>query len=735
MKRLACCVILAAAIVTLASLAPAAVPRLVNYQGTVTGPSGPIDGNYALSFAIYADSIGGTALWTESHATVPVTFGLFNVILGRFTPLPDNLFSAVPRWLGVTVDADPEIAPRMRMTAVPWAMRAALAESSLVSAPDADWAYSGANIYRMTGNVGIGTSTPAYKLDVRDLTADAYLNVAGQDDGKSGLHLHYGSAYLYYDEAAPEVRLWNAVTGGNAGDIAFGTNNVERMRIKRDGQVGIGVLLPADKLEVAGTAKMTGFKMPTGAASGYVLTSDATGVGTWQAATGGGSDGDWTISGSNQYSAVPGNVGIGISSGYSGKLHVVTTANDQAAYFELNDPSGDSSVVYAKTNGRGYGVYGINYGGNYGALGCSNNGVTGHNKNGNWGVLGYSATSSGVYGTNSNDNRGALATTDDGAWGRHNAGNEGHLGTSDAGVMGENNNGNSGYLAGASLGAYGRNAASQNYGQLGATLYGVYGYHNASTNYGYIGGDTCGVYGYTSVAARAAVYGQGGGLNGYGVRGHHNGSGNYGLMGHSNAGVLGRCYNATHSGVIGYYSNNIGSLGKGSAGVDGWSPGGYGVHGGTTSGYAGYFDGDVHVAGTLSKSFGSFVIDHPLDPENKILRHMFVESPEALCLYRGKITLDAAGEAIVTLPSYFTALTKEEEATVSLTPIGKPFIAGYEWMSGHSAFKVYGEAGREISWVAYADRDDPAARKLARPVEEDKGPQNKLCDRGRLLNP
>jgi hypothetical protein len=52
-----------------------------------------------------------------------------------------------------------------------------------------------------------------------------------------------------------------------------------------------------DSLVVAGTAQMTGFKMPTGASNGYVLTSDASGVGTWQVAAGG--DNDWIIDASD----------------------------------------------------------------------------------------------------------------------------------------------------------------------------------------------------------------------------------------------------------------------------------------------------------------------------------------------------------------------------------------------------------------------------------------------------
>ncbi|MDD5353868.1 MAG: hypothetical protein PHF95_01620 [bacterium] len=54
------------------------------------------------------------------------------------------------------------------------------------------------------------------------------------------------------------------------------------------GNLGVGTTAPTQKLDVVGTAQMTGFKMATGASASKVLTSDASGVGTWQTATGGG---------------------------------------------------------------------------------------------------------------------------------------------------------------------------------------------------------------------------------------------------------------------------------------------------------------------------------------------------------------------------------------------------------------------------------------------------------------
>ncbi len=37
--------------------------------------------------------------------------------------------------------------------------------------------------------------------------------------------------------------------------------------------------------------------------------------------------------------------------------------------------------------------------------------------------------------------------------------------------------------------------------------------------------------------------------------------------------------------------------------------------------------------------------------------------------------------------------------------------------------------------MVMADRDDPVMQQLRRPIEEEKGPESKYCDRGKLLYP
>jgi hypothetical protein len=102
--------------------AGAVVPQLLTEQGRLTDTSGnPLTGNVTLKFAIYAAPSGGSALWSETQ-TATLDSGFFSLQLGEVTALPSSVFDGTTRYLGVTVNNDPEMTPRESMTSVPYAL-------------------------------------------------------------------------------------------------------------------------------------------------------------------------------------------------------------------------------------------------------------------------------------------------------------------------------------------------------------------------------------------------------------------------------------------------------------------------------------------------------------------------------------------------------------------------------------------------------------------------------------
>ncbi|MBD3299237.1 MAG: hypothetical protein GF341_11315 [candidate division Zixibacteria bacterium] len=102
------------------------VPPLINYQGVLSDSDGvALDTSVAIDFAIYDALTGGTALWSETHATVTVTDGRFHVLLGSVSPIHDSVFASPDRYLSVAVGGDSEQLPRTRLVSVPYAHRTA----------------------------------------------------------------------------------------------------------------------------------------------------------------------------------------------------------------------------------------------------------------------------------------------------------------------------------------------------------------------------------------------------------------------------------------------------------------------------------------------------------------------------------------------------------------------------------------------------------------------------------
>ncbi|MBL7729284.1 MAG: hypothetical protein JNM68_16430, partial [Dinghuibacter sp.] len=141
-------------------------------------------------------------------------------------------------------------------------------------------------------------------------------------------------------------------------------------------------------------------------------------------------------------------------------------------------------------------------------------------------------------------------------------------------------------------------------------------------------------------------------------------------------------------------------------------------------------DGDLHVAGTLSKAAGAFRIDHPMDPENKFLVHSFVESPDMMNIYNGNITTDASGKATVTLPEYFGTLNKDFR--YQLTVIGSFAQAIVSKEVSNNTFEIATSTPNvKVSWQVTGIRQDPWANKYRIPNVVEKSAKEK----GMYLNP
>jgi len=119
-----------AATAGVASFAHAAVPAQGTIEGVLTSSGGgpAADGNYQMTFGIYAGQSGGTAVWSEGPVTVSAKGGQFVHQLGSKNPMIPAALSLPAAWLSVQIGTDPELA-RQPLGATVFSQRAAIAEA------------------------------------------------------------------------------------------------------------------------------------------------------------------------------------------------------------------------------------------------------------------------------------------------------------------------------------------------------------------------------------------------------------------------------------------------------------------------------------------------------------------------------------------------------------------------------------------------------------------------------
>ncbi|MEA3288342.1 MAG: tail fiber protein [Candidatus Marinimicrobia bacterium] len=181
--------------------------QTISVQGVLRDPLGKTveDGYYNLTLKLYEELAGGIEIWQESQSSVYTIHGVFSLDLGSVNSLNNVPFNTT-YYLGISVDGDPEMDPRLKLLKVPSAL-------SVVGTQ---------NIIPSSGNAGIGTMNPQAGLHiVADGAGDDLLkieNEAGKTirvDPSGNLYLESGGVLKFEDGS----QLNSADFGGTVASV------------------------------------------------------------------------------------------------------------------------------------------------------------------------------------------------------------------------------------------------------------------------------------------------------------------------------------------------------------------------------------------------------------------------------------------------------------------------------------------------------------------------------------
>ncbi len=208
------------------TLASPVIAQPFTYQGVLKQNGQPVNGTLSMSFKLFTALTGGAQVGSTITQTVNVQNGLFTVPLDFGT-----VWDGSDRYLEISVGST-VLSPRVKINPAPYASTAFFAQRP--------WQTIGTTIFYNGGRVGIGTNTPAALLSL-DNSVGNKISLWGQAPAAHyGLGVQPGLLQIYTDQFSS--------------DIAFGygssTNFTEWVRIKGNGNVGIGTSNPSAKLHI-----------------------------------------------------------------------------------------------------------------------------------------------------------------------------------------------------------------------------------------------------------------------------------------------------------------------------------------------------------------------------------------------------------------------------------------------------------------------------------------------------
>jgi len=202
-------------------------PEKITYQGVARNSAGETlkQTNIEIKFGIHAGTAEGELVWEETHAVTTNDFGLFTLMIGDGTTtgggsldsFSDIEWGTTQYFLNVQlkVDADFIDMGTSEMLSVPYAMFAKFAAASGESI--SSYWIDGAEVVTTTVDVGVGTPSPAGKLEVQgdgDETDDDPLFQVKRKDGETVFAVYPGGVRINVDDSPLKGTKGGFAVGG-----------------------------------------------------------------------------------------------------------------------------------------------------------------------------------------------------------------------------------------------------------------------------------------------------------------------------------------------------------------------------------------------------------------------------------------------------------------------------------------------------------------------------------------